>query len=633
MESVQSRRLVNPPEMVAPAHTDMMPGPTRAFGRFDLRGLLGRSAATMVWLAQERTSGRELMLSMPREAPTDPKRSAAWTERTRHASRLDHPNLAHVAEVGVVDHWPFIAVDRGTRVTLHEWLAAHPAPAPTDVARWIVDALTGLAYAHEAGVRHGDLQLHQLLIDERGRVAVMGLGVAEIARATVHGAGSRGLALDPALLRDQRNAAERDVLVSGVLLHHLLAGEPALGIDDAARVLERMAPAGPEVLRLSWTTPVPVPEALRAIVNRATSPQERLRYRGARTFVNALTGWIQVESGESGGPVAVLLDRLHSVGHLPALPGLAARVARLIMAETQRADEMAEQILPDMALSFELLRTLNSASVQGTQVAGNGTVLTLRRAVALIGIDGVRKAANALRAWPGPLDEGASMQLKKTMERVRLAGHLAQVLRPAGYDPEVVYLVALMQNLGRLMIRYHFADEAEQIEQLMRPAAATTATAAETEEPPGMSEDAAAFAVLGVDVATFGFAVAKQWGFGEEVMHMIRRLPVDVPVRKPDNDTELLRMLASAANEAVDAVTLLPSRRVALALERIAERYARVLKTTPRMLRDAMQEARELQREAAQGAPRRMSTGAAALNEGEATPPVGGAAPKAAERL
>ena len=31
-----------------------------------------------------------------------------------------------------------------------------------------------------------------------------------------------------------------------------------------------------------------------------------------------------------------------------------------------------DALLPDMALSFELLKTLNSAQVQGTQIAGNG---------------------------------------------------------------------------------------------------------------------------------------------------------------------------------------------------------------------------------------------------------------------
>jgi len=286
----------------------------------------------------------------------------------------------------------------------------------------------------------------------------------------------------------------------------------------------------------------------------------------------------------------LLLDRLHSVGHLPALPGLAARVARVVSLEGQHTDAIASQILPDMALSFELLRTLNTAQVQGTQVAGNGTVLTLRRVVALIGVDGVRKAANALRPWPGALaDEGAAAQLKKTMERIRLAGHVAQALRPPGYDPEVVYLIAVMQNLGRLMARYHFADEAAQVEQLMQ----APGVDADGIEVAGMSEEAAAYAVFGVDLAALGFAVARQWGLGDEVLHMIRRLPTDAPVRKPDGDPELLRILASAANETIDAVTMLPAKRVAVALDRIAERYARVLRLNARTLHEAIQQGRE----------------------------------------
>jgi non-specific serine/threonine protein kinase len=61
-----------------------------------------------------------------------------------------------------------------------------------------------------------------------------------------------------------------------------------------------------------------------------------------------------------------------------------------------------------MALTFELLRRLNTAQVQVTQIAGNGPVLTLRRVVELIGIEGVRDAANMLQTWPGALDTEAA---------------------------------------------------------------------------------------------------------------------------------------------------------------------------------------------------------------------------------
>ena len=274
-------------------------------------------------------------------------------------------------------------------------------------------------------------------------------------------ANERGMPLDPNRLRAQREASERDVLCCGVLLQQLLAGQPALDEPDTALVVGRLPPQGRDTVRLPWTTPHPIPEALRAIANRTTSGQQKQRYLNARTLLRALEGWHAAESADTGGPLALLLDRMRAVGHLPAMPGVGARVARLAAEEGQRTDEMAEQILQDMALSFELLRQVNSAQVQGTQMVGSGPVLTIRRAIALVGLNGIRQAASSLRAWPGPLNPNGAAAMQRTIERVRLAGHAAQLLCPAGYDPEVVYLVTVLQNLGRLLVQYHFPDEAE----------------------------------------------------------------------------------------------------------------------------------------------------------------------------
>ena len=569
--------------------------PPRAFGNFVLGRLLAKSELTMVWLATDSRTGTETMLSMPRLAPAGASSIGNWLLTARRAARLDHPNLAKVAECGVHDHWPYVAVDRRVGVTLDEWLAQHPPPAVEDAAEWVAGVLRGLAFGHDAGIAHLDLQLDHILVNERGQASVMALAVAaaethDTVVALPRGRDGTAVPLEPAALRAQRAAAERDVLACGIVLHRLLAGVPALESSDVAAVIERMAPHGREFVRLPWTTPHPIAEALRAIVNRSTSAQVRLRYRNARTFLGALTGWLEATADDEGGPLALLLDRLRTVGHLPALPGLATRVQRITSIESKRTDEIARHLLPDMALSFELLRTYSSARVQGTQIAGNGPVLTLRRVVALIGVDGVREAANSLRVWPGPLDDDGARALRQTIDRVRLAGHVAQSLRPAGYDSEAVYLVAVLQSLGRLLLRYHFADEAEQIRQLTLPFAAPRGEGEAPVEQPGLDEDAAAYAVLGVDIEAFGNAATRQWGLGNDVLHMIRRLPADVPVRKPDNDDELLRIVASAANEAVDALEL-PPAKVAAALNEVVVRYARTLRLTTRVLHDALRDA------------------------------------------
>lgn len=567
--------------------------PPRTFGRFTLRVLLGKSERTMVWLVHDPRTDQELMITMPRVPPLDAAALEAWQVQARACARLNHPQLAHVVEVGVHEHWPYIACDRALGVTLAEWLAAQPLPPPEHSVGWIAEVLEGLAFAHEAGLVHGDPQLAHLIVDAEGRMRLMGLGAAtESARPESSDAApaQRAMTIDPALLRAQREAAQRDVLALGVLLHQLLAGTPPLEEPDTARVIRRLAPLGREAVKLPWSTPHPIPEALRAIGDRATVAHERHRYLGARSLLRALTGWRSAHGEGQDGALALLIDRLRTVGHLPAMPGAMAAVARLAgAAELERTDEMAAQILHDMALSFEMLRLVNSAQVQATQAAGNGPVLTIRRAIALIGTDGIRRAANGLRAWPGPLSDEAATAMRGLIDRVRFAGHLAQALRPAGYDAEVVYLVAVMQNLGRLLVQYHFAEEAEQIRRLMQPVPPPAEAEPGAKGSPGLGEAAAAQAVLGVEIETLGAAVARHWGLGAEVQHLIRRLPTGKPVRTPDGDLDVLRIAASAANEALDAVA--GGTGVPAEIERIAARYARTLRIDAKSLRDALHSA------------------------------------------
>lgn len=581
---------------------------SHAFGRYTLRRLLGKGVRTMSWLAFDPTTSTEVMLTMPRVSAVGANAQKKWTDASRRAARLDHPHIAPVGEMSVHENWPFIAVDRGVGITLEEWLAVNPPSSVDIVAGWLCDVLRALAFAHESSVVHGDLQLHNLLINERGEVILMGLNVAIDAPAV-----SAQIAptppraepvstLDALQLRSQRAAAERDVLACGVLLTRLLSGTPPFDEPDVARVIDRLAPLGRDIIALAWTTPLPVPEALRAITRRSTSAQPRLRYRGARTFLGALQSWRAAVADDDGGPVALLLDRLRTVGHLPALPGLAMRVQRLLAVDGQRTGDIASHLLPDLALSFELLRTLHTAQVQGTQVPGNGPVLTLRRVVALIGVNGVRQSANSLRTWPGPLDDVGAGALKTLFDRVRLAGHVAQALRPAGYDTEVVYLVTALQNLSRLMLRYHFADEAAQIHELTL--SVKEGDGADAVEKPGLTEDVAAHAVLGVDIEAFGEGVARAWGLDPVVQHMIRRLSIDHAVRKPDGDADVLRMLGSAANEAVDVISTLPSSRIAAALAVVAQRYNSLLKIDTKTIQDALNEARNAVRGTVSDLPR-----------------------------
>jgi eukaryotic-like serine/threonine-protein kinase len=572
----------------SPAKTPVL----RKFGRFELRLLLGKSTATMAWLAFDTTAAHDVMLVMPREQPVGAAALEAWLAGVRKAARLHHPNLAPVLETGLRDQWPYVVVDRSHGITLAEWLSAHPASTPAEMVDTMIQALQGLAYVHDAGMGHHDVQLHSLLIDEQGRARWMALaaaGASPSARvAPTKGSEASARPGDLGQVQRQRLLAEIDLLGCGLMMHRWLTAQPALGEPDFGAAIGRLAPWGHDILRLPFDTAHPVADALRAIVNRSTAHQERQRYRSARTMLRALEGFRQVQAADSGGPLALLMDRMNRVGHLPAQPGLSVMVAGITSVEGQHAEEIAAQVLQDIALSLELLRASNSMQVRGSLLAGDGPILAVRRSIALLGVDGVRRAANVLRLWPGPLAPEHTGPMRRLIDRVRLAGYAAQALRPAGYDPEVVFLVVILQNLGQLLVRYHFPEEADQIQQLMQPSAGPASATGEATPLPGLSEQAAANAVLGVDFDALRGAVVRHWGLGEDVVNMTRSLPTDKSVRMPDSDAEILRATASAANELAAAGELQPAPRCTAALTHIASRYARLLKVSVADLRETL---------------------------------------------
>lgn len=536
----------------------------RRFGRFELRALLGKSARSMLWLVFDSRHGQEMMLCMPRVAPNSTAAMEHWLKMANAGARVQHPNLAHVVEVGQVEQWPYMAYDRALGETLDERLARQNAPLPLDAADWICQYLQGLAFAHEAGHAHRDVQCATLIIDANNKVRVLGLEAAqEVFPANVD--------YNTVTRRAVRESAEEDVLCVGLMLHRILSGRAVLDQPDLQAVVQQMQPLGHELVRLGWETPHPIPDPLRAISNRSTDRQARQRYHIARSFLRALEGWRTAASQDDGGPIALLMDKLQRIGHLPSTSTALHRLTGSSSLETQHASTLSNLVMQDMALSLELLRRVNN-SLKQQGAAVDGTVLNMQRAIAMLGLNGVQLAANALKPWPGPLNEVQAALLRSLMKRVRQAGQIAQALRPAGYDAEVVYLITVMQNLGRLLVQYHFPDDAQQIRQLMQPAEPT----AEHPNPVGMTEQAAAFAVLGCDLEALGGAVARYWSLGDELVHMIRRQPPEAAVRSGDSDADLLRLTCSLANELVDT-QLLPEARRQAGIELATRRYARIL--------------------------------------------------------
>ncbi|HEY6134475.1 MAG TPA: protein kinase, partial [Rubrivivax sp.] len=235
-----------PDDSAAPATP--RPRATRSFGRFELRELLGRSERTMAWLAEDDPAGdhpgQALVLVMPREQPADAEAAAQWEQRARKAVRLNHPNLAPALELGLIDRWPYVAYAAAGATALTAQIGADGLPA-RDAADTTAQIGRGLAFAHEAGMVHGDVQPYLVRVGDNGNVRLMGLEVAldtsaELALPTGSAAAPAADAGEAERRRQQRAAARRDVLTLALVLHLALTGQAALDEADTGLVVRRL---------------------------------------------------------------------------------------------------------------------------------------------------------------------------------------------------------------------------------------------------------------------------------------------------------------------------------------------------------------------------------------------------------
>jgi len=552
----------------------------RRLGRFELRELIGRSQRTMAWRVHDPRVDQELVLVLPRTALPREEDLKSWESMVRRASRLGHPLLAQPVELGAHDRFPYIAYGiEGAPLSAR---LASGAMAPRDGAGAIAQVARVLSFANDAGFVHGDVQPYLVFMTSSGQVRLAGLEVAFAPLAE----DAEPKVVDAHREQHVQASMRADLLALGVMLHRIAAGRvPAEDADVGVTATRLLSGAG-EPLRLPASLPHPVPDPLRAILSRAVDVDESVGYRSVRALSTALEGWLKADTNNGESTFKALIDKVRSDGLLPASEETRERMSSLRQLEGESTRQMSELLLGDLAVALELLRAVNTAQQRSGRADGAAGILTLHRAVALLGLEGIRRCALALKPWPGSLRGAAVDRLAEVLERCRQAARVARLLRPQGYDAEAVYMVAVMQNLGRIVLQYHSPEQAMQIRALMFPE--DRSRRAGTEAPAGLSEETAAFSVLGVDLAAVGMAVGRYMGLDTATLMALKRLPAKGPVLPAARtDEEALCQTASCANEAIDALQL-PSERAAVELNAIVARYSRTLRLTVRGLKDAL---------------------------------------------
>ena len=152
----------------------------KQFGRFSIVRELGRGGFGVVFLAEDLVLGRQVALKVPRpEVLVTPEVRRRFLREAEAASRLDHPHIVPVYEVGEEGPICYIASAYCEGLTLAQWLRLQTAPVPVRVACRLVAVLAAaVAHAHERGILHRDLKPGNILLQRSdGRRIAQGGGL------------------------------------------------------------------------------------------------------------------------------------------------------------------------------------------------------------------------------------------------------------------------------------------------------------------------------------------------------------------------------------------------------------------------------------------------------------------------
>ncbi|MFN2513444.1 MAG: protein kinase [Pyrinomonadaceae bacterium] len=291
-------------QALAEDHAESLLG--RDAGPYKILSQLGTGGMGEVYLAHDARLGRKVALKLlPPYFTRDAERLRRFQQEASAASRLNHPNILTIYEVGQINSTHYIATEYIDGLTLRELMTQKQISIgeALDAAMQIASALSA---AHSAGIVHRDIKPENIMLRRDGYLKVLDFGLAKLTEnpreqqpsdsematgvfvktdpGTVMGTISY---MSPEQARGLEVDAGTDIWSLGVVLYEMVAGRVPFEGSSVADVLVAILEREPTPLAQNFDL---VPPELEEVVRKTLSKDQSRRYSSIDEMAHDLCG-------------------------------------------------------------------------------------------------------------------------------------------------------------------------------------------------------------------------------------------------------------------------------------------------------------------------------------------------------
>jgi serine/threonine protein kinase/tetratricopeptide (TPR) repeat protein len=279
----------------------MIPEVGQRLGPYEILGKLGAGGMGLVYRAWDERLHREVAVKLLYDDYKMPQMRERFLQEARAASRLNHPNICTVFDIGEQDDNPYLVMELLEGETLKDRIARGALPVE-EIVRYSQEMATALAMAHAKGIVHRDVKPANIFLvkmpNGRSQVKVLDFGLAQLGLEVRGGWQSRMLDLklegatvgtlaymSPEQARGESLDARSDLFSLGIVMYEMATRQVPFKGTTSALVFAELFHQIPESVR-SWNESVP--RELERVILKLLSKDRQGRFQTAKELHDSL---------------------------------------------------------------------------------------------------------------------------------------------------------------------------------------------------------------------------------------------------------------------------------------------------------------------------------------------------------